>query len=121
MLTQHIPGAGQPSQSTSRPCVQRPVMEAGDGTEETRLPLALSRFQLSEEYGFLLPNPLVGGGCATASARYEREDRGIEGLVSGFWWGFNLTLQQAMKSNEEGTCYCGLDSFTGQTLHLKND
>ncbi|XP_010174351.1 indoleamine 2,3-dioxygenase 2, partial [Antrostomus carolinensis] len=34
-------------------------MEAGDSTEETQLPLALSRFQLSEEYGFLLPHPLT--------------------------------------------------------------
>ncbi|NXW44823.1 I23O2 dioxygenase, partial [Nyctiprogne leucopyga] len=34
-------------------------MEASGGTEETRLPLALSRFQLSEEYGFLLPDPLT--------------------------------------------------------------
>ncbi|CAM9812252.1 unnamed protein product, partial [Bubo scandiacus] len=32
-------------------------MEPGDGTEET--PLALARFQLSEEYGFLLPHPLT--------------------------------------------------------------
>ncbi|XP_075300781.1 indoleamine 2,3-dioxygenase 2 isoform X3 [Opisthocomus hoazin] len=48
-----------PSQSASGPCGQRPVMEAGDGTEETPLPLALTRFQLSEEYGFLLPHPLT--------------------------------------------------------------
>ncbi|KAI6073572.1 Indoleamine 2,3-dioxygenase 2 isoform X1 [Aix galericulata] len=34
-------------------------MEAGDGKEETPLSLALSRFQLSEDYGFLLPNPLT--------------------------------------------------------------
>ncbi|XP_051496803.1 indoleamine 2,3-dioxygenase 2-like isoform X1 [Apus apus] len=34
-------------------------MEAGNGTEETPLPLVLSRFQLSEEYGFLLPCPLA--------------------------------------------------------------
>jgi len=47
-------------------------MEAGDGTEETPLPLALTRFQLSEEYGFLLPHPLVGDGCATASASHKR-------------------------------------------------
>lgn len=40
-------------------------MEAGDGKEETPLPSALSRFQLSEDYGFLLPSPLVGGGRAT--------------------------------------------------------
>ncbi|XP_074020165.1 indoleamine 2,3-dioxygenase 2 [Numenius arquata] len=43
----------------SRPRRQRPVMEPGEGTEETPLPLALSRFQLSEEYGFLLPDPLT--------------------------------------------------------------
>ncbi|NXH11624.1 I23O2 dioxygenase, partial [Bucco capensis] len=35
-------------------------MEPRDGTEETSEPLVLSRFQLSEEYGFLLPHPLVG-------------------------------------------------------------
>lgn len=40
-------------------------MEAGDGKEETPLSSALSRFQLSEDYGFLLPNPLVGDGRAT--------------------------------------------------------
>ncbi|NXC41481.1 I23O2 dioxygenase, partial [Penelope pileata] len=34
-------------------------MEDGDGKEESALPLALSRFQLSEDYGFLLPNPLT--------------------------------------------------------------
>ncbi|XP_035201084.1 indoleamine 2,3-dioxygenase 2 isoform X1 [Oxyura jamaicensis] len=34
-------------------------MEASDGKEETPLPSALSRFQLSEDYGFLLPNPLT--------------------------------------------------------------
>ncbi|NXJ45475.1 I23O2 dioxygenase, partial [Spizaetus tyrannus] len=34
-------------------------MEAGEGTEETPLPLVLTRFQLSEEYGFLLPDPLT--------------------------------------------------------------
>ncbi|XP_009279550.1 PREDICTED: indoleamine 2,3-dioxygenase 2 [Aptenodytes forsteri] len=34
-------------------------MEACDGTEETLLPLALTKFQLSEEYGFLLPDPLT--------------------------------------------------------------
>ncbi|NWW46831.1 I23O2 dioxygenase, partial [Pedionomus torquatus] len=31
----------------------------GEGTEETPLPLVLSRFQVSEEFGFLLPNPLT--------------------------------------------------------------
>lgn len=56
----------------SRPCGQRPVMETGEGTEETPLPLALTRFQLSEEYGFLLPHPLVGDGCAIAAACYRR-------------------------------------------------
>ncbi|NXI47871.1 I23O2 dioxygenase, partial [Galbula dea] len=34
-------------------------MEPADGMEETSLPLVLSRFQLSEEYGFLLPRPLT--------------------------------------------------------------
>ncbi|NXN32910.1 I23O2 dioxygenase, partial [Nycticryphes semicollaris] len=34
-------------------------MEPGDSTEETPLPLELSRFQVSEEYGFLLPDPLT--------------------------------------------------------------
>ncbi|NXT83623.1 I23O2 dioxygenase, partial [Zapornia atra] len=34
-------------------------MEAGDSTEEIPHPLLLSRFQLSEEYGFLLPSPLT--------------------------------------------------------------
>ncbi|NXT09245.1 I23O2 dioxygenase, partial [Prunella fulvescens] len=34
-------------------------MEASDGTEEPPLPLALPRFQVSEEFGFLLPNPLT--------------------------------------------------------------
>ncbi|NXJ82967.1 I23O2 dioxygenase, partial [Trogon melanurus] len=34
-------------------------MEAGDGREETPLPLALSKFHISEEYGFLLPDPLT--------------------------------------------------------------
>lgn len=43
-------------------------MEAGDGKEESLQPMALSRFQLSEEYGFLLPNPLVGHGRALGSA-----------------------------------------------------
>ncbi|NWI64992.1 I23O2 dioxygenase, partial [Todus mexicanus] len=34
-------------------------MEDNDSTEETPPPLALSRFQVSEEYGFLLPHPLT--------------------------------------------------------------
>ncbi|NXJ67267.1 I23O2 dioxygenase, partial [Rostratula benghalensis] len=34
-------------------------MEPGEGTEETPLALELSRFQVSEEYGFLLPDPLT--------------------------------------------------------------
>ena len=66
-------GTSPLSQSTSRPCGQCPVMEASDSTEETPLPLALTRFQLSEDYGFLLPDPLVGDGCATASACYRRQ------------------------------------------------
>uniref|UniRef100_A0A8C9FT13 I23O2 dioxygenase n=1 Tax=Pavo cristatus TaxID=9049 RepID=A0A8C9FT13_PAVCR len=34
-------------------------MEAGDEKEESPQPAALGRFQLSEEYGFLLPSPLT--------------------------------------------------------------
>ncbi|NWZ42614.1 I23O2 dioxygenase, partial [Brachypodius atriceps] len=34
-------------------------MEASDDTEEPPLPLALARFQVSEEFGFLLPDPLT--------------------------------------------------------------
>ncbi|NXE93675.1 I23O2 dioxygenase, partial [Menura novaehollandiae] len=34
-------------------------MEASDGTEEPPLPLPLTRFQVSEEFGFLLPDPLT--------------------------------------------------------------
>ncbi|NWV09495.1 I23O2 dioxygenase, partial [Ptilonorhynchus violaceus] len=34
-------------------------MEASDDMEEPPLPLALTRFQVSEEFGFLLPNPLT--------------------------------------------------------------
>ncbi|NXB66769.1 I23O2 dioxygenase, partial [Struthidea cinerea] len=34
-------------------------MEASDDTEEPPLPLALTRFQVSEEFGFLLPDPLT--------------------------------------------------------------
>ncbi|NWS74859.1 I23O2 dioxygenase, partial [Crotophaga sulcirostris] len=34
-------------------------MEAREGTEEPPLPLALTRFQVSEEFGFLLPQPLT--------------------------------------------------------------
>ncbi|NXD27599.1 I23O2 dioxygenase, partial [Spelaeornis formosus] len=34
-------------------------MEASGDTEEPPLPLALSRFQVSEEFGFLLPDPLT--------------------------------------------------------------
>lgn len=45
---------------------QCPAMENCDDTEEPPLPLVLSRFQISEEFGFLLPNPLVGAGCASA-------------------------------------------------------
>lgn len=69
-------GASPPSQSTSRPYSQHQAMEGGEGTEETPLPLVLTRFQLSEEYGFLLPDPLVGDGCATASACYRRQRTG---------------------------------------------
>ncbi|XP_064896860.1 indoleamine 2,3-dioxygenase 2 isoform X8 [Columba livia] len=53
-LAQHVPAA--PACPTLR---QRPAMEAGDGTEETARPLALSSFQLSKELGFLLPDPLA--------------------------------------------------------------
>ncbi|NXU13767.1 I23O2 dioxygenase, partial [Pardalotus punctatus] len=34
-------------------------MEASNDTEQPPLPLALTRFQVSEEFGFLLPNPLT--------------------------------------------------------------
>ncbi|XP_066062492.1 indoleamine 2,3-dioxygenase 2-like isoform X2 [Chamaea fasciata] len=34
-------------------------MEASDDTEEPPLPLALAAFQVSEEFGFLLPDPLT--------------------------------------------------------------
>ncbi|NXU40254.1 I23O2 dioxygenase, partial [Drymodes brunneopygia] len=34
-------------------------MEASDDREEPPLPLALTRFQVSEEFGFLLPDPLT--------------------------------------------------------------
>ncbi|NXY63398.1 I23O2 dioxygenase, partial [Callaeas wilsoni] len=34
-------------------------MQASDDTEEPPLPLALTRFQVSEEFGFLLPDPLT--------------------------------------------------------------
>ncbi|NXK66166.1 I23O2 dioxygenase, partial [Sylvietta virens] len=34
-------------------------MEASEDTEEPPLPLALTRFQVSEEFGFLLPDPLT--------------------------------------------------------------
>ncbi|NWH92488.1 I23O2 dioxygenase, partial [Aegithalos caudatus] len=34
-------------------------MEASSDTEEPLLPLSLSRFQVSEEFGFLLPDPLT--------------------------------------------------------------
>ncbi|NXL94571.1 I23O2 dioxygenase, partial [Alectura lathami] len=34
-------------------------MEAGVGEEDSPLPCVLSRFQLSEDYGFLLPSPLT--------------------------------------------------------------
>ncbi|NXQ04433.1 I23O2 dioxygenase, partial [Vidua macroura] len=34
-------------------------MEASDDTEEPPLPLALASFQVSEEFGFLLPDPLT--------------------------------------------------------------
>uniref|UniRef100_A0A8B9T3W6 Indoleamine 2,3-dioxygenase 2 n=1 Tax=Anas platyrhynchos TaxID=8839 RepID=A0A8B9T3W6_ANAPL len=63
VLAQHIPGAGQsvPPRSCSASLAPQPApgMEAGDGKEETPLSSALSRFQLSEDYGFLLPNPLT--------------------------------------------------------------
>ncbi|XP_042657443.1 LOW QUALITY PROTEIN: indoleamine 2,3-dioxygenase 2 [Tyto alba] len=80
-------------------------MEAGDGTEEPPLPLALTRFQLSEEYGFLLPHPLVGDGCATASACQETESRKIEGLTElpapyGPWMAIAHDLPQLIASHQ---------------------
>jgi len=62
-------------------------MEAGDEKEESPLPAALGRFQLSEEYGFLLPSPLVGHGRALAWQ--------ILGLVSAVLVG--LTLSSALQ------------------------
>lgn len=64
-------------------------MEAGDGTEETARPLALSSFQLSEELGFLLPDPLVRDTVPVCHGRQGRKQRGW-GVAS--WWGFNLML-----------------------------
>lgn len=63
-----------------------PVMEASDGKEETPLPSALSRFQLSEDYGFLLPNPLVGGGCATmpVGCKKQQGNRGVGERCAGW-------------------------------------
>lgn len=77
-LAQHIPGAGQAPGARSHP--DPAVMEPGHGSEEPPLPLALARFQLSEEYGSLLPEPLVGHGTGT------------EGLVAAFGLGFDLML-----------------------------
>lgn len=66
MLGQHTgPGVARAQQS--------PAMESSDGTEEPPLPLALSRFQVSEEFGFLLPDPLVGAGCASPSSWHSRQ------------------------------------------------
>ncbi|XP_072773720.1 indoleamine 2,3-dioxygenase 2 isoform X6 [Taeniopygia guttata] len=48
-------------------------MEASDDPEEPPLPLPLTRFQISEEFGFLLPDPLVGLGCASPSACHRRQ------------------------------------------------
>ncbi|KAM7080867.1 LOW QUALITY PROTEIN: indoleamine 2,3-dioxygenase 2-like [Ciconia maguari] len=80
-------------------------MEAADGTEETPLPLALTRFQLSEEYGFLLPDPLVGDGCATASACYKRQRTEKEGLTElpapyGPWMEIAHDLPQLIASRQ---------------------
>lgn len=63
------PGSVWPGHSTS--CAT--AMEASDDTEEPPLPLALTRFQVSEEFGFLLPDPLVGAGCAPPSACHRRQ------------------------------------------------
>lgn len=58
-------------------------MEAREDTEEPPLPLALATFQVSEEFGFLLPDPLVGAGSASPSTRRRGRQR-IEGLGSSF-------------------------------------
>lgn len=86
------------------------MMEAGDSTDKSPPPLALTRFQLSEEYGFLLPRPLVGNGCATASVchrswRPERP-RGWRGL-SG-WVSVHRCSRAVYKCEEEDTWYFGL-------------
>ncbi|XP_074415392.1 indoleamine 2,3-dioxygenase 2 isoform X8 [Zonotrichia albicollis] len=58
-------------------------MEGSADTEEPPLlPLALSRFHISEEFGFLLPNPLVGAGCASLSACTGK--RGAAGSLGTF-------------------------------------
>ncbi|XP_068776955.1 indoleamine 2,3-dioxygenase 2 isoform X2 [Struthio camelus] len=68
---------------------------SGEG-EESPLPFALSRFQLSEDYGFLLPNPLM----PQLSTRdlSGREELHLAHLVLSF-----LTMGYLWQEGEEGT------------------
>lgn len=50
------------------------MMEINSENGKGRLPFSLRRFHISEEYGFLLPNPLVGKQAAWAR-RLGRERR----------------------------------------------
>uniref|UniRef100_U3IEL5 Indoleamine 2,3-dioxygenase 2 n=1 Tax=Anas platyrhynchos platyrhynchos TaxID=8840 RepID=U3IEL5_ANAPP len=78
-------------------------MEAGDGKEETPLSSALSRFQLSEDYGFLLPNPLVGDGRATMPQLSTRHLRGREELYLAHLVLSFITMGYLWQEGEEGT------------------
>ena len=104
------------AQSRAARCVPA-GMEAGDEKEESPLPAALGRFQLSEEYGFLLPSPLVGHGRALAWQ--------ILGLVSDLVQTMEAEFQQCFtvvyRSNEECMRGFGLGRFIGQIPHFKND